>query len=115
MKLLLSVLIPDEPDWIRKKRERIEFKSLQALREQVNQRMYSVSLRSCVLLIRVTMELLLLLFSRGPIPETPDCITKCGGYKAGARLLRQLWTVCVPGSGGFQQVSRAQTVSTSSL
>ncbi|CAF97507.1 unnamed protein product, partial [Tetraodon nigroviridis] len=35
VKLLLRVLIPDEPDWIRKKREHIEFKSLRALREQV--------------------------------------------------------------------------------
>lgn len=35
VKLLLRVLIPDEPDWIRKKREHIEFKSLAALREQV--------------------------------------------------------------------------------
>uniref|UniRef100_H3CQS8 Anoctamin n=1 Tax=Tetraodon nigroviridis TaxID=99883 RepID=H3CQS8_TETNG len=34
VKLLLRVLIPDEPDWIRKKREHIEFKSLRALREQ---------------------------------------------------------------------------------
>ncbi|XP_029697164.1 LOW QUALITY PROTEIN: anoctamin-10 [Takifugu rubripes] len=34
VKLLLRVLIPDEPDWIRKNREHIEFKSMQALREQ---------------------------------------------------------------------------------
>lgn len=38
VKLLLRVLIPDEPDWIRKNREHIEFKSMQALREQVKQR-----------------------------------------------------------------------------
>ncbi|XP_033489932.2 anoctamin-10 [Epinephelus lanceolatus] len=34
VKVVLSVLIPDEPDWIRKKREHIEFTSRQALREQ---------------------------------------------------------------------------------
>lgn len=34
VKVVLSVLIPDEPDWIRKKREHIEFTSMQALREQ---------------------------------------------------------------------------------
>lgn len=37
VKLLLRVLIPDEPDWIRKNREHIQFKSMRALREQVNQ------------------------------------------------------------------------------
>ncbi|XP_070687077.1 anoctamin-10 isoform X2 [Pempheris klunzingeri] len=33
-KVVLAVLIPDEPDWIRKKREHIEYASMQALREQ---------------------------------------------------------------------------------
>ncbi|XP_029991547.1 anoctamin-10-like isoform X1 [Sphaeramia orbicularis] len=35
LKVVLAVLIPDEPDWIRKKREHMEFKSMQALRTQV--------------------------------------------------------------------------------
>ncbi|KAM8751479.1 anoctamin-10 isoform 1-T2 [Acanthopagrus schlegelii] len=34
VKVILAVVIPDEPDWIRKKREHIEFTSMQALREQ---------------------------------------------------------------------------------
>ncbi|XP_063730476.1 anoctamin-10 [Eleginops maclovinus] len=34
VKVVLAVLIPDEPDWIRKKIEHIEFTSMQALREQ---------------------------------------------------------------------------------
>ncbi|XP_059190380.1 anoctamin-10 [Centropristis striata] len=34
VKVVLAVLIPDEPDWIRKKREHIEYMSRQALREQ---------------------------------------------------------------------------------
>lgn len=34
LKVVLAVLIPDEPDWIRKKREHIEYKSMQALRQQ---------------------------------------------------------------------------------
>lgn len=79
VKVLLSVLIPDEPDWVRKKMERTEFKSLQALREQVNHKKYSVRHQFCVFLKRVTMELLLLLFSRGHIQEAPDCISTCGG------------------------------------
>ncbi|XP_074533934.1 anoctamin-10 [Halichoeres trimaculatus] len=34
VKLFLTVLIPDEPDWIRKKREHIEYTSMQALKQQ---------------------------------------------------------------------------------
>ncbi|KAF3854381.1 hypothetical protein F7725_022436 [Dissostichus mawsoni] len=34
VEVVLAVLIPDEPDWIRKKIEHIEFTSMQALREQ---------------------------------------------------------------------------------
>ncbi|XP_029289429.1 anoctamin-10 [Cottoperca gobio] len=34
VKVVMAILIPDEPDWIRKKREHIEFTSMQALREQ---------------------------------------------------------------------------------
>lgn len=34
VKVILAVVIPDEPDWIRKKREHIEYTSMQALREQ---------------------------------------------------------------------------------
>ncbi|XP_040893633.1 anoctamin-10 isoform X2 [Toxotes jaculatrix] len=34
VKLILAVLIPDEPDWIRKKREHIEYTSMQALKQQ---------------------------------------------------------------------------------
>ncbi|XP_037623803.1 anoctamin-10 [Sebastes umbrosus] len=34
VKMVMAVLIPDEPDWIRKKREHIEYTSMQALREQ---------------------------------------------------------------------------------
>uniref|UniRef100_G3NG32 Anoctamin n=1 Tax=Gasterosteus aculeatus aculeatus TaxID=481459 RepID=G3NG32_GASAC len=34
VKVVISVLIPDEPDWVRKKMEHIEFTSMQALREQ---------------------------------------------------------------------------------
>lgn len=34
IKVVLSVLIPDEPDWIRKKKEHIEYTSMQALRQQ---------------------------------------------------------------------------------
>lgn len=35
VKLILTVVIPDEPDWIRKKREHIEYTSMQALKQQV--------------------------------------------------------------------------------
>ncbi|CAB1455250.1 unnamed protein product, partial [Pleuronectes platessa] len=34
VKLVMSVLIPDEPDWIRRKREHIEFTSMEALKQQ---------------------------------------------------------------------------------
>ncbi|XP_053175022.1 anoctamin-10 [Scomber japonicus] len=34
IKVVLALLIPDEPDWIKKKKEHIEFTSMQALREQ---------------------------------------------------------------------------------
>ncbi|XP_058502352.1 anoctamin-10 [Solea solea] len=34
VKVVLSVLIPDEPDWIRRKREHIEFTSMEALKLQ---------------------------------------------------------------------------------
>ncbi|KAJ8247450.1 hypothetical protein GJAV_G00246520 [Gymnothorax javanicus] len=34
IKMILSFAIPDEPDWIRKKRDAIEFRSLQALNQQ---------------------------------------------------------------------------------
>ncbi|CAN9499430.1 unnamed protein product [Ophioblennius macclurei] len=34
IKVIMSVVIPDEPDWIRKKREHIEFSSMQALKQQ---------------------------------------------------------------------------------
>lgn len=34
IKVVLAALIPDEPDWIKKKRLHIEFKSMQALRQQ---------------------------------------------------------------------------------
>uniref|UniRef100_A0A3Q3VQR9 Anoctamin n=1 Tax=Mola mola TaxID=94237 RepID=A0A3Q3VQR9_MOLML len=43
VKVVLRVLIPDEPDWIRKKREHIEYTSMQALREQVNPKMFNCS------------------------------------------------------------------------
>ena len=36
IKVVLAALIPDEPDWIRKKKEHIEYTSMQALRQQVN-------------------------------------------------------------------------------
>ncbi|XP_071315385.1 anoctamin-10 [Trachinotus anak] len=36
VKVILRVVIPDEPDWIRKKREHIEYMSMQALKQQVN-------------------------------------------------------------------------------
>uniref|UniRef100_A0A3Q2R1T8 Anoctamin n=1 Tax=Fundulus heteroclitus TaxID=8078 RepID=A0A3Q2R1T8_FUNHE len=36
VKVIMAALIPDEPDWIRKKREHIEYTSMQALRQQVN-------------------------------------------------------------------------------
>lgn len=35
VKLILRILIPDEPAWISKKREHIEFMSMQALKQQV--------------------------------------------------------------------------------
>ncbi|KAM7413980.1 hypothetical protein PAMA_019005 [Pampus argenteus] len=34
IKVVLTVLIPDEPDWIRKKKEHIEYTSMQALKQQ---------------------------------------------------------------------------------
>uniref|UniRef100_A0A3B3Z1Q1 Anoctamin n=1 Tax=Poecilia mexicana TaxID=48701 RepID=A0A3B3Z1Q1_9TELE len=37
VKVIMAALIPDEPDWIRKKREHIEYTSMQALRQQVSQ------------------------------------------------------------------------------
>ena len=36
IKMVLAKLIPDEPDWIRVKREQNEFISMQALGQQVN-------------------------------------------------------------------------------
>ncbi|XP_029378967.1 anoctamin-10 [Echeneis naucrates] len=36
IKVVLSVVIPDEPDWIRKKREHIEYSSMQALKQQTD-------------------------------------------------------------------------------
>ncbi|KAM7413979.1 hypothetical protein PAMA_019005 [Pampus argenteus] len=35
IKVVLTVLIPDEPDWIRKKKEHIEYTSMQALKQQM--------------------------------------------------------------------------------
>uniref|UniRef100_A0A3P8W252 Anoctamin n=1 Tax=Cynoglossus semilaevis TaxID=244447 RepID=A0A3P8W252_CYNSE len=35
IKVILSVLIPDEPEWIRKKREHIDYMSMEALKQQV--------------------------------------------------------------------------------
>ncbi|KAM9754308.1 LOW QUALITY PROTEIN: anoctamin-10 [Menidia menidia] len=34
VKLIMAALIPDEPGWIRKKRERMEYRSMRALRQQ---------------------------------------------------------------------------------
>ncbi|CAG5879990.1 unnamed protein product, partial [Menidia menidia] len=34
IKLIMAALIPDEPGWIRKKRERMEYRSMRALRQQ---------------------------------------------------------------------------------
>lgn len=34
IKFIMAALIPDEPDWIRKKREQMEYTSIQALKEQ---------------------------------------------------------------------------------
>jgi len=34
-KMILAFMIPDEPDWVRIKREQIEFHSMQALKKQV--------------------------------------------------------------------------------
>lgn len=36
VKLILAFLIPDEPEWVRQKRERIEYTSMQALKQQVS-------------------------------------------------------------------------------
>lgn len=36
IKFIMAALIPDEPDWIRKKRDQMEYTSMQALKEQVN-------------------------------------------------------------------------------
>lgn len=44
VKLILRVLIPDEPGWIRKKREHIEFTSIQALKQQVGSRTFTFQL-----------------------------------------------------------------------
>lgn len=35
VKMILAFMIPDEPDWVRIKREQIEFNSMQALGQQV--------------------------------------------------------------------------------
>lgn len=35
VKIILVFLIPDEPEWVRQKRERIEYISMQALKQQV--------------------------------------------------------------------------------
>lgn len=47
-KVILSLLIPDEPDWIRKKREHIEYTSMQVLKQQVNPFLPYISL-FCIL------------------------------------------------------------------
>lgn len=108
VKLLLSVLIPDEPDWIRKKREHIEFKSLQALREQVNQQTRSPSHQFRLFLTRLTMGLFLLLFSRGPIEKSPPPARRLC-FLSGAELLSP--GLCDPAEVDQQ----AQTGSASAL
>lgn len=42
VKLILRILIPDEPTWIRKKREHIEFMSMQALKQQVCSQTFNI-------------------------------------------------------------------------
>jgi len=36
VKFVMAAMIPDEPAWIRKKREHIEYRSMQALRQLVS-------------------------------------------------------------------------------
>ncbi|XP_065812824.1 anoctamin-10 isoform X1 [Labrus bergylta] len=48
VKLVLAVLIPDEPDWIKKKREHTEYTSMQALRQQVK---YSLPMHHIIKLL----------------------------------------------------------------
>uniref|UniRef100_A0A3Q0RB70 Anoctamin n=1 Tax=Amphilophus citrinellus TaxID=61819 RepID=A0A3Q0RB70_AMPCI len=38
VKFIMAALIPDEPDWVKKKREHIEYTSMQALKEQQSSR-----------------------------------------------------------------------------
>ncbi len=35
VKMILAIMIPDEPDWVRIKREQIEYHSMQAFKKQV--------------------------------------------------------------------------------
>ena len=64
VKVVLAVLIPDEPDWIRKKRERIEYTSMRALREQVNPPTY-ISLLSILVFFFICVTTFL-----SSLPET---------------------------------------------
>lgn len=72
VKLILRVLIPDEPAWIRKKREHIEFTSMQALKQQVcSQTLTFESFES----FSEAKELYFCLF-RSCRQNTPECISR---------------------------------------
>ncbi len=75
VKVVLAVMIPDEPDWIRKKREHIEYTSMQALRQQVNPHIFHhVALTSVVLLHLC--DNFSFFSCRSCFLKSPDCVTK---------------------------------------
>lgn len=76
VKLILRVLIPDEPGWIRKKREHIEFTSMQALKQQVGSRTFAFQFFG--ILLKIWRTSFSCLFRSCP-RKTPECISSVGG------------------------------------
>uniref|UniRef100_A0AAY4C4E6 Anoctamin n=1 Tax=Denticeps clupeoides TaxID=299321 RepID=A0AAY4C4E6_9TELE len=60
VKMILAFMIPDEPDWVRIKREQIEFNSMQALSQQVGRH---TSLLRPVLIKPIIIHMLLVFYS----------------------------------------------------
>lgn len=79
VKVILAVVIPDEPDWIRKKREHIEYTSMQALREQVNHHAFTYVAFLALWFFFASVTTSLSLLSRSCTLKSPDCVSKCWG------------------------------------
>lgn len=79
VKVILAVVIPDEPDWIRKKREHIEYTSMQALIEQVNHHAFTYVAFLALWFFFASVTTSLSLLSRSCTLKSPDCVLKCWG------------------------------------